>query len=151
MIRRPRERFLQMLVYEHYVRPHLNFYEMAVAERRLMHAFDRELNGGSPNRHTAELVHSWFDKAWRRAEREWAEFRAVGDDPIYLPSPRESESSSDDQESSQLTLPPCKTGSGAISSERGQEPFSHLDDLSSGEEPCQDQDVSPQQVSSSMF
>ena len=103
MIRRPRERFLQMLIYEHYVRPHFDFFELATAERRLIHSFDRELNQGSPSAGAEELVRRWFDKAWRRAEREWADLRDGGGHAFY--SPRLTDEERSDAEMCRLSLP----------------------------------------------
>ena len=83
MTRRPRERILQKLVYEHYVRPHFDFYQLATAERSLIYSFAEEMTGGEPTADSVALVRRWFDKAWRRAEREWANIRDGGPRAFY--------------------------------------------------------------------
>jgi len=83
MIKRPRERILQKLVYEHYVRPNFDFYQLATAERSLIYSFAEELNGGEPTEDAVALVRRWFDKAWRRAEQEWANLRDGGPHAFY--------------------------------------------------------------------
>ena len=121
MTRRPRERILQKLVYEHYVRPHVDFYRLATAERSLIYSFAEEMSGGEPSADSVELVRRWFDKAWRRAEAEWAQLRDGGAHAFYrsrvsaeTSEPRNStchcsrasaETPSDETEPEQLELP----------------------------------------------
>lgn len=83
MTKRPRERILQKLVYEHYVRPHFDFYQLATAERSLIYSFAEEMTGGEPTADSVALVRRWFDKAWRRAEQEWSQLRDGGPLAFY--------------------------------------------------------------------
>ncbi len=83
MTKRPRERILQKLVYEHYVRPNFDFYQLATAERSLLYSFAEEMSGGEPTADAVALVRRWFDKAWRRAEAEWAQLRTGGTQAFY--------------------------------------------------------------------
>lgn len=103
-----REQLLQMLVYEHYVRPHFDFFGLIRAERDLMDGLDREFGGDQPSVETTRLVRRWFDKSWRGAAREWAELRD-GDGAVYV-----HRHPADSVDSAQLELPGAAPAQGPI-------------------------------------
>ncbi len=88
------------------MRPHIDFFEMAAAEERLLESLGKELGVEHLDDDALQLVHRWYDRAWRRAWQEWSELRCDGERAFFSLDPQMS-GPCGDLKPARLVLPAC--------------------------------------------